>query len=55
MSRVVMYFSNDTDTMLAGKALRDAGDSYESIAGELGRSKSDVYRVCRTLGCMSAT
>jgi DNA invertase Pin-like site-specific DNA recombinase len=37
------------------KAMRDAGDSYESIAGELGRSKSDVYRVCQTLGCMSAT
>ena len=25
MSRVIMYFSNDTDTMVAGKALRDAG------------------------------
>ena len=25
------------------KAMRDTGDSYESIVGELGRSKSDVY------------
>ena len=25
MSRVVMYFTNDTDTMVAGNALRDAG------------------------------
>ena len=37
------------------KAMRDAGYSYESIADELGRSKSDVYRVCQTLGCSAAT
>jgi DNA invertase Pin-like site-specific DNA recombinase len=36
------------------RAMRDAGDSYEQIAAELGRSKSDVYRVCQTLGCISA-
>jgi len=36
------------------RAMRDAGDSYGDIAAELGRSKSDVYRVCMTLGCKSA-
>jgi DNA invertase Pin-like site-specific DNA recombinase len=33
------------------QAMRANGDSYEEIASELGRSKSDVYRVCQTLGC----
>ena len=33
------------------KEMRDAGDSYGEIAAELGRSKSDIYRVCLTLGC----
>ena len=33
------------------KEMRDAGDSYGEIAAELGRSKSDIYRVCQTLGC----
>jgi DNA invertase Pin-like site-specific DNA recombinase len=36
------------------RKMRDAGESYNAIAGELGRSKSDVYRVCQTLGCASA-
>jgi len=36
------------------RKLRDEGQSYGEIAGELGRSKSDVYRVCMTLGCQSA-
>lgn len=31
--------------------LRAEGQSYGEIAEELGRSKSDVYRVCVTLGC----
>jgi DNA invertase Pin-like site-specific DNA recombinase len=33
------------------RKLRDDGQSYGEIAQELGRSKSDVYRVCMTLGC----
>ena len=33
------------------RKLRDEGQSYGEIAEELGRSKSDVYRVCITLGC----
>jgi DNA invertase Pin-like site-specific DNA recombinase len=33
------------------RKLRDEGQSYGEIAQELGRSKSDVYRVCMTLGC----
>jgi DNA invertase Pin-like site-specific DNA recombinase len=36
------------------KAMRDAGDSYGEIAAELGRSKTDIYRVCMTLGCSPA-
>jgi DNA-binding MurR/RpiR family transcriptional regulator len=34
--------------------MRDAGDSYGEIADELGRSKSDIYRICQTLGCSPA-
>jgi hypothetical protein len=34
--------------------MRDEGQSYGEIATELRRSKSDVYRVCMTLGCESA-
>lgn len=34
--------------------LRADGQSYGEIAEELGRSKSDVYRVCVTLGCAAA-
>jgi DNA invertase Pin-like site-specific DNA recombinase len=33
------------------REMRANGDSYDEIAAELGRSKSDVYRVCQTLGC----
>jgi DNA invertase Pin-like site-specific DNA recombinase len=36
------------------RRLRDEGQSYGEIATELGRSKSDVYRVCMTLGCSAA-
>jgi DNA invertase Pin-like site-specific DNA recombinase len=36
------------------RRMRDAGDSYGEIATELGRSKADVYRVCRALNCASA-
>jgi len=32
----------------------DEGQSYSEIANELGRSKSDIYRVCMTLGCAGA-
>ena len=44
----------DKDAAVIRK-MRDAGDSYEQIGNELGRSKSDIYRVCMTLGCMSDT
>ncbi|HKT24312.1 MAG TPA: recombinase family protein [Terriglobales bacterium] len=37
------------------RKLRDEGQSYGEIATELGRSKSDVYRVCMTLGCSPAS
>ena len=33
------------------RRLRNEGQSYGEIATELGRSKSDIYRVCMTLGC----
>jgi DNA invertase Pin-like site-specific DNA recombinase len=33
------------------RRLRDEGQSYGEVAAELGRSKSDIYRVCMTLGC----
>jgi hypothetical protein len=31
--------------------MRAEGDSYGEIAEALGRTKSDIYRVCMTLGC----
>jgi len=31
--------------------MRAEGDSYGEIAEVLGRTKSDIYRVCMTLGC----
>jgi len=36
------------------KKLRNEGQSYGEIATELGRSKSDIYRVCMTLRCTAA-
>ena len=36
------------------RRLRNDGQSYGEIATELGRSKSDIYRVCMTLGCAAA-
>jgi DNA invertase Pin-like site-specific DNA recombinase len=36
------------------RQLRDEGQSYSEIADELGRSKSDIARVCQTLGCAAA-
>jgi DNA invertase Pin-like site-specific DNA recombinase len=36
------------------RRLRNEGQSYGEIATELGRSKSDIYRVCMTLGCAAA-
>jgi len=36
------------------RQLRDEGQSYSEIADELGRSRSDIARVCQTLGCSSA-
>jgi DNA invertase Pin-like site-specific DNA recombinase len=37
------------------RKLRNEGQSYGEIATELGRSKSDIYRVCMTLGCAAAS
>ena len=37
------------------RQLRDDGQSYKEIADELGRSKSDIGRVCATLGCAPVT
>ena len=37
------------------RRLRNDGQSYGEIATELGRSKSDIYRVCMTLGCAAAS
>ena len=34
---------------VAIRKLRDQGQSYGEIAAELGRSKSDIYRICMTL------
>jgi len=36
------------------RQLRDEGQSYQEIADELGRNKSDIARVCQTLGCTAA-
>ena len=36
------------------RELRDDGQSYGEISAELGRSKSDIYRICMTLGCASS-
>jgi len=33
------------------RRMRAEGESYAEIAEALGRTKSDVYRVCMTLGC----
>ena len=33
------------------RELRDEGQSYGEVAAELGRSKSDIYRVCNVLRC----
>jgi DNA invertase Pin-like site-specific DNA recombinase len=33
------------------RQMRAEGDSYGEIADALGRTKSDIYRVCMTLGC----
>jgi DNA invertase Pin-like site-specific DNA recombinase len=36
------------------RRMRDEGMSYVDIGDELGRSKSDIARVCQTLGCSPA-
>jgi DNA invertase Pin-like site-specific DNA recombinase len=36
------------------RELREDGQSYTEIADELGRSRSDIARVCQTLGCSPA-
>jgi DNA invertase Pin-like site-specific DNA recombinase len=35
--------------------LREDGQSYQDIADELGRSRSDIHRVCQTLNCSPAS
>jgi hypothetical protein len=47
--------NSDAKAQQMGGGGKVLDDSYEEIAEELGRSKSDVYRVCQTLGCMSAS
>jgi DNA invertase Pin-like site-specific DNA recombinase len=37
------------------RQLREDGQSYTEIADELGRSRSDIARVCQTLGCSPAS
>ena len=37
------------------RQMRAEGESYGEIADALGRTKSDVYRVCMTLGCSEPT
>ena len=37
------------------RKMRGEGDSYGEIADALGRTKSDIYRVCLTLGCTEGT
>jgi DNA invertase Pin-like site-specific DNA recombinase len=37
------------------RAMRAEGDSYGEIAEALDRTKSDIYRVCMTLGCSEPT
>jgi DNA invertase Pin-like site-specific DNA recombinase len=37
------------------RQLREDGQSYGEIADELGRSRSDIARVCQTLGCAPAS
>jgi len=37
------------------RRMRAEGDSYGEIAETLGRTKSDIYRVCVTLGCSEQT
>jgi len=51
--RPVVNRSEDCDAAKI-RAMRNDGQSYGEIAEELGRSKSDVYRVCMTLGCSPA-
>jgi hypothetical protein len=36
------------------RQLREAGQGLQEIADELGRSKTDIARMCNALGCASA-
>ena len=51
--RPVVDRTEDRDAGLI-RQMRDDGQSYGEIADELGRSKSDIYRVCITLECSAA-
>jgi DNA invertase Pin-like site-specific DNA recombinase len=48
LGRPVVLRERDKDAAKIRK-MRNHGDSYAEIAAELGRSKSDVYRVCQML------
>ena len=37
------------------REMREDGENYQQIADQLGRSASDIQRVCMTLGCTAAT
>ena len=45
--------TRDEDTKVI-RRMRADGDSYGEIAEALGRTKSDIYRVCMTLAGVSA-
>lgn len=42
MSHVLMYFSSDTETMVAGKALRDAG-VWNKIVAKPPAARTDAH------------
>lgn len=50
LSRPKTRRDRDKDAKII-RRMRAEGDSYAEIADALGRTKSDIYRVCTTLGC----
>ena len=48
MCRIHMLLEQDAKVI---RQMRAEGDSYGEIAEALGRTKSDIYRICITLGC----
>jgi putative DNA-invertase from lambdoid prophage Rac len=50
LGRPNVHRERDKDAK-AIRRMRAEGDSYAEIADAMGRTKSDIYRVCMTLGC----